>query len=79
MPLSFTAVAPLRFVPVIVTDVPAGPLDGVKVVIVGEETVAVTVKFELELALPPAVVTETLPVVAPVGTVAVICVALLTV
>ena len=74
--MSFTAVAPLRFVPVIVTAVPAGPLDGAKLVIVGEETVAVTVKFDDEVAFPTEVVTEIFPVVAPLGTVAVIWVAL---
>ena len=34
-PLNFTAVAPVKFVPLIVTTVPAGPLVGVKLVIVG--------------------------------------------
>jgi len=76
VPLSFTALAPSRFVPVIVTAVPAGPLDGAKLVIVGEETVAVTVKFDVEVAFPTEVVTAIFPVVAPVGTVAVIWVAL---
>jgi len=79
VPFSFTAVAPLRLVPVIVTAVPAGPLVGVKVVIVGEVTAAVTVKLAAELALPPEVVTETFPVVALLGTVAVIWLALFTV
>ena len=74
-----TKLAPVKFVPVIVTDVPTGPLDGVKLVIVGKEAVAVTVKFEVEVALPFEVVTETFPVVAPLGTVAVICTALFTV
>lgn len=74
--MSFTAVAPLRFVPVIVTAVPTGPLDGAKLVIVGEETVAVTVKLDVEVAFPTEVVTEIFPVVAPLGTVAVIWVAL---
>ena len=45
-------------------------------VIVGEETVAVTVKFDVEVAFPTEVVTAIFPVVAPVGTVAVIWVAL---
>jgi hypothetical protein len=78
VPLSLTEVAPVKFVPVIVTDVPTVPPAGVKLVMVGEETVAVTVKFDAELALPAEVVTETFPVVAPLGTVAVICVALFT-
>src|SRR3989449_10232299 len=34
-PLKVTAVAPLKFVPLIATLVPAGPLVGVKLVIVG--------------------------------------------
>jgi hypothetical protein len=38
-----------------------------------------TVKFATLVAVPPGVVTEIFPVVAPVGTVAVICVAELTV
>ena len=67
-PLNVTAVAPLKFVPVIVTLVPAGPLVGVKLVIVGG--LAVTVKVLALVAVPPAVVTLTGPVVAPVGTVA---------
>lgn len=78
VPFSFTEVAPVRFVPVIVTDVPTGPLVGEKLVIVGAEAAAVTVKFVVELALPPAVVTETFPVVAPLGTVVAIWLALFT-
>jgi len=43
VPLNRTAVAPVKFVPLIVTLVPAGPLPGVKLVIVGGlETVTVT-------------------------------------
>ena len=38
-PLNFTAVAPVKFVPEIVTEVPTGPEVGVKLVIVGEEGV----------------------------------------
>jgi len=50
------------------------PLVGVKLVMVG-----VTLKLVLLVAVPLAVVTAMLPVVAPAGTVAVICVAELTV
>jgi hypothetical protein len=50
--------------PLIVTDVPTGPTDGLKFVIVGD---GVTVKFIPLLATLPTV-TTTLPVVAPVGT-----------
>jgi hypothetical protein len=35
VPLHDTAVAPVKFVPLIVTLVPIGPLDGVKLVIAG--------------------------------------------
>jgi hypothetical protein len=63
--LNLTAVAPVRVVPVIVTLVPTGPLVGVKLVIVG-----VTVKLLALVAVPPAVVTLSSPVVAAAGTVA---------
>jgi len=66
-PLNATAVAPVKFVPAIVTLVPSGPLAGLKLVIVGAFR---TVK-EAELAVvPPAVVTLMGPDVAPAGTVA---------
>ena len=71
MPLNETAVAPVKFVPVIVTLVPIVPLVGVKLVIEGG---MVTVKFEALFAVPSVVVTEMGPVVAPLGTGAVICV-----
>jgi hypothetical protein len=60
-------------VPVIVTGVPTGPLNGRndKIVGVGEE---VTVKSSNDAPVPAPSVTEIGPVVAPVGTVAVICV-----
>ena len=75
-PLNFTAVTPVRFVPVIVTLVPTGPLVGVNDVIDGPAT---TVKLvALFAGPPPVVVTWIGPVVAPVGTVAVIWVAELT-
>ena len=67
-PLKVTAVAPVKFVPLIVTLVPTGPLVGVTLVIVGG--LAVTVKGLALVAVPPAVVTLTGPVVAPAGTVA---------
>src|SRR5882672_1999574 len=59
-----------------VTLVPAGPLAGVKLVIVGE---LITVKLPALVAVPPGVVTLIVPVVAPAGTVAWIEVAELTV
>ena len=68
LPLNATALAPVKFVPVIVTLVPTGPLAGVKLVIVG--ALALTVKLAELVAVPPGVVTLTGPVVAPAGTVA---------
>jgi hypothetical protein len=73
--LNLTAVAPVKFVPVIVTDAPTGPLVGVKLIIVGA---ASTVKFVPEDPVPTEVVTEILPVFDPAATVAVIWVALST-
>ena len=65
--LNVTAVAPVKFVPLIVTLVPSGPLAGVKLVIVGA---GITVKLLVLVAVPPGVVTLSGPVVAPAGTVA---------
>jgi hypothetical protein len=76
VPLNFTAVAPVKLAPVTVTLVPIGPVVGEKLVIDGG---GITVKLVALLAEPPAVVTLMVPVVAPEGTVAVICVAELTV
>jgi hypothetical protein len=67
-PLNCTAVAPVKFVPVIVTPVPAGPLVGVKPVIAGP--LLVTVNVPELVAVPAGVVTRTGPVVASAGTVA---------
>jgi hypothetical protein len=75
-PLNVTVLVPCvapKSVPVIVTEVPAGPEVGFNPVI--ERPGAVTVKFTALLAWPPTV-TTTLPVVAPVGTGAVMLVAL---
>jgi hypothetical protein len=73
--LKFTELVPVKFVPVIVTEVPATPLVGVKPEIVGG---SVTVKLAAEVAVPPAVVTVILPVVEPLATKAVTWVALST-
>jgi hypothetical protein len=73
--LNVTAVAPVKFVPVIVTDVPTGPNVGVNEVIVGGGTVKL-VRLD---PVPPGAVTLIGPVVAVAGTVAVICVAEFTV
>jgi hypothetical protein len=66
---------PLKFVPVIVTDVPTGPKAGVNEVIVGAGAVT-TVKFVALVFCPAAVYTWIGPVVAPAGTTAVAEVAL---
>jgi len=67
--LKVTAVAPVKLVPVMTTLVPTGPLVGLKLVIVGEP---MAVKLLALVAVPPGVVTAIGPVVAPLGTVAVI-------
>jgi hypothetical protein len=72
--LNFTAVAPVKFVPVIVATVPTGPAVGLKLVTVGG---SVTVKSVADPAVPPPVKTVIFPVLDPLGTVAVIWVALL--
>lgn len=81
VPLNLTEVVPVKLVPVRVTEVPARPEDGVKDEIVGAPAVdpLVTVNEAELVPVPPEFVTETLPVVVPVGTVAVIWVALTTV
>jgi hypothetical protein len=74
VPLNVTSVAPVRFVPLITTDVPTGPLVGENDVIVGPGGGGVTSKLEALVAVPSGVVTAILPSTAPVGTAAVICV-----
>ncbi len=69
--LNATAVAPVKFVPVIVTEVPTGPDVGENEVIVGAAT---TVNLVELVAVPFRLVTEIGPEVARGGTVAVICV-----
>ena len=59
---------PPRLVPVTVISVPTLPVAGVKLVIVGATGVAPTVKLVVLVPMPPAVVIEIVPVVAPVGT-----------
>ena len=75
-PLNFTEVAPVKAVPVITTDVPTGPLVGLKDVTVGTAA-AVTSKLAALVAVPSAFVTEIGPSVAPAGTVVVIVCGLL--
>jgi hypothetical protein len=69
--LNVTAVAPVKFVPVMVTDVPASPDVGVNDVIVGQVPPPGTVKVPKE-SVPSAFVTSTAPLVVPVPTTAVI-------
>ena len=74
-PLNLTDVTPPKFVPMIATDVPTGPWFGDRLLILGPTTVKVPALVDV----PGGVVTEILPVVAPVGTVVLILVALATV
>jgi len=74
--LKLTLLVVLRLVPVIVTALPTGPLVGLKPLIVGG---LITVKLVLLVVLPPGVVTLIGPLVAPVGTVALIWLLLMTV
>src|SRR6185437_5350642 len=78
LPLKVTAVAPVKPLPVMVTDVPTGPEVGVNEETVGPACV-VTVNDAVLAPVPAGVVTAIGPVVAPVGTVAVSWVAELTV
>ena len=75
---NFTAVAPVKLVPVITTLVPPtiGPDVGARPVTVGAAT---KVKVPTDVPVPPSVVTLTVTDPAPAGEVAVICVAELTV
>jgi hypothetical protein len=67
-PLKETAVAPVRYDPLIVTVAPATPLDGESELTVGPRTL----KLELLVAIPPGAVTAIGPLVAVAGTCAVI-------
>jgi len=69
--LKATAVVPLKPVPVSVTTVATGPFEGLKEEISGA---FVTVKLVALVPVPAEFVTVIFPVVAPVGTIAVICV-----
>src|SRR3954464_9564793 len=67
VPLKVTELVPFvapKFVPAIVTDVPAAPLVGDRLITLGA---AVTVKGTPPLAMPPTVTTM-FPLVAPLGT-----------
>lgn len=67
IPLNFTDDVDVNPVPVIVTSVPVGPLEGVKLVID-----SVGVKVAVLVAVLTGVVTEIFAVLAPFGTVALI-------
>ena len=69
--LNITCVAPLKLFPVMVTCVPIKPLVGVKELMLGRK---VTVKLLALALVPDGVLTLILPVVAPLGTLARICV-----
>ena len=75
VPPKLTAVAPVKLVPVIVTKAPEAADEGVNELMVG---VGTNVKLPEELAIPPTVVTDIVPLV-PLATTAVILVALTTV
>ncbi|HYK39204.1 MAG TPA: hypothetical protein VEU98_04225 [Candidatus Eremiobacteraceae bacterium] len=76
VPLNPTLVAPVKFVPVIVTLVPTMPLVGEKLVMVG--AAAFTVKLFVEVAVPTGVTITIFPVTAAAGTVSVTLVLLAT-
>ena len=65
VPLKVTALVPVKLLPVRVTWVPTGPLEGVKETMIGGLR---TVKLVAEEPEPSGVVTEIGPVVAPLGT-----------
>jgi len=78
VPLNVTVLEPCvapKFIPVMVTDVPTAPVEGFKLVILGPMTKVVTIKLTPLLGTPPTV-TTTFPDVAPVGTGAMMLVAL---
>ena len=65
-PLNVTAVALVKFVPLIVTLVPTGPLAGVKLLIVGAPTVTMTVTVVESESAASVTVTVCGPAVASV-------------
>jgi hypothetical protein len=74
-PWKVTLLVPVKPEPVIVTGVPTRPLVGVNEEIFGAGVWAVTVKLVLLVPVPPLVVVTAIgPVVAPLGTVALIVV-----
>ena len=76
VPLNLTAEAPVKPVPLMLTEEPTGPLVGVNELMLGGW---VTPKLVELVAVPLGVVTLMVPEVAPVGTEVVICVSEFTV
>jgi hypothetical protein len=70
VPLNLTPLTPVNPLPVMVTAVPGGPVEGENPLIVG---FAGTTKSVVLVPVAPDAVTTILPVVAPIGTVAVSC------
>jgi len=66
-PLKANPVVPVKWLPVMVTWVDAGPLVGVKELMVGAAA-PLTVKLVLLVAVKPLLVTQRFPLVAPLGT-----------
>ncbi len=71
VPAKVTAVVPVKLLPVMVTLAPTGPFVGVKEVMEGA---TITTKLDELAPVPAEFVTWILPVLAPAGTVVVICV-----
>jgi hypothetical protein len=72
VPLNFTEFTPVKLVPWMVTLEPTGPLDGLKLEIVGALPGSVTMKLPPLWVVPCGVPTTIGPVVAPLGTLTVI-------
>jgi hypothetical protein len=70
VPLNFTDVAPVRFVPVMVTEVPTGPVGGVNDVMVGLAQLPPTAKLPPLWADVTLLVTVSVPLTAAAGTAA---------
>ena len=71
VPAKVTAVVPVKLLPVMATLAPTGPFVGVKEVMEGA---TITTKLDELAPVPAEFVTWILPVLAPAGTVVVICV-----
>ena len=65
-----TALTPVKWFPLIVTDVPITPLEGENPLMAGT-VLELTVKFAALVVVPDVVVSWIFPVVAPEGTVVV--------